>query len=269
MKICLLGDSHLAAIKAGSSGLKTTHKLDFFGSPRDSMSGLSLQDTALLPGSGSLAEMLKVTSGGQTRIELADYDQFILVGLGFSFTRLARMHQRYRLFSGVSDLKHRYLISEDCRELAMAGLFEMSLAIDLAKTIRSASEAPILLVPEPFRSISVLDSTEEVELWSYMSDRTDDLLTVYRTMQRRCEALLPNFRVLEQPDETIDRVFTRSEFAEAAPRMTANGFESYTAPDFGHMGPLYGTRVLTEVFQSLKRPGSGSRPRGRPRKSDA
>lgn len=268
MKICLLGDSHLAAIKTGASGLKTTHKLDFFGSPRDSLSGLRLQNTTLAPGSANLAEMLKVTSGGQTRIELADYDQFILVGLGFSFTRLARMHQRYRLSSGVSELKHRYLISEDCRELAIAGLYERSLALNLAGAIRVASQAPIILVPEPFRSINVLGSTQEVELWNYMSDRTDDLLTIYRAMQKRCEALLPNFRILEQPADTTDGVFTRSEFAEAAPRMTAKGFESYTAPDFGHMGPLYGNRVLTEVFQSLKRPASSGRPKRRPRKSD-
>lgn len=84
MKVAIIGDSHVAALKAGWEALRADHPnvtVTFFASRGSGLAGLQPRDGVLVPATAGLADHLRFTSGGADRIEPAAYDAIVLHGL--------------------------------------------------------------------------------------------------------------------------------------------------------------------------------------------
>ena len=87
MKICIIGNSHVAALKLAwenhfDKRCKKDNDITFFASRGKSLRSLKLENNKLIPDSEHLKKNLRATSGGKSFIDLASYDVFLLYGLG-------------------------------------------------------------------------------------------------------------------------------------------------------------------------------------------
>lgn len=90
-RICVIGNSHAAAIRTGLDlmpALGAAAHFDFFAAQRDWMREMELQGDALVPTSEVTRDKIALHSGGMERIEARQYDHFLLVGLGSAFAGL-------------------------------------------------------------------------------------------------------------------------------------------------------------------------------------
>jgi len=82
MRICVLGNSHIATLKqAWDNTPHKAHSLTFFGAVRDMLLGLRVRKGLLIPDNDALADSLAFTSGGLRRVDPAQYDAFLVFGL--------------------------------------------------------------------------------------------------------------------------------------------------------------------------------------------
>lgn len=85
MRICVIGNSHVAALKTGFEGLSSEArkgaKVDFFAARGNALKGLQLVGESLKSDSPQLKRSLTFTSGGSEAILIKNYDIFLLHGL--------------------------------------------------------------------------------------------------------------------------------------------------------------------------------------------
>lgn len=81
MKICIIGNSHVGALKRAWD-IKPHHSIDvdFFAARGASLRDLTVKRNALVPATRTLKSALKFTSGGKARIEPERYDGFLVYG---------------------------------------------------------------------------------------------------------------------------------------------------------------------------------------------
>jgi len=97
-RLCLMGNSHLAALKLGWDRLRDAHPdvaVTFFGSRGAGVcKGMRLEGGALVPSAQDLVNF-RWTSGGLKEIRLEDFDCFALVALGFAPRWVWRLARRF------------------------------------------------------------------------------------------------------------------------------------------------------------------------------
>lgn len=101
MKVCVFGNSHIAAMHLGWKLLAPSHpqtEVVFFGAPNGDMSGVEYSDATLIPTDEVVAENFR-RSGGSERIALADYDAIVIVGCRIGLMHFHRELGSARLFS--------------------------------------------------------------------------------------------------------------------------------------------------------------------------
>lgn len=134
MKICVLGNSHVASLKLGlEKSPPARGKLDmvFFASRAGALGGLRLNGARLVPSNDNLARALAHTSGGISEVVPDDYDAFLVYGLGFRLPLVGR-----HLSSAVS--------RQVCRDAAT-----QSLNYRICTMLRMATDKPIHVGHDP------------------------------------------------------------------------------------------------------------------------
>ena len=84
MKICVIGNSHVASLKLGWDRVAAEFpgvELSFFAARGRRMSGLVAKNGKLVAGTESLAAAMAFVSGGVREVQAREYDAFILYGL--------------------------------------------------------------------------------------------------------------------------------------------------------------------------------------------
>jgi len=85
MKLCILGNSHIASLKAAwDNGLSAAHpntEITFFGARRHLMLKLVEENGRLVAREDLVAQSLATTSGGATSIDPSVYDSLLVYGL--------------------------------------------------------------------------------------------------------------------------------------------------------------------------------------------
>lgn len=235
MKICILGNSHLASIKQGWDRLQAEAgregvSVRFFGSRQWGLRALDLVGTELHPRNAILERDLTFTSGGLKRIDLQSYDAFFLYGLMFPMPELHR---------GWSTAVKR----QACKDT-----LSRSLAAELARKIRSAVDRPIYMGhnPRPARQ-----SEQRV------AEDTMDYSSVCDFMQPEVKALGAD--LVRQPLDTLEsnRWFTQSHFSLGSVRLdVGDGISSEAHPqsDVEHMNGDFGLLYLKQLLLGLQSP---------------
>lgn len=248
LSVCIIGNSHLAAIKLGHAAVAADFpeiQLDFYGGVAQRLWALEQEGTTLVPRHKRLAENFAETSGGRRRIETADYDAFVLVGLFFGLVTIGPLFAVGRPYSGEAGVD---LVSRPFLRAGALDLLGRSLAAVTAdKVLRArAAACPILLIPTPFPSEAVRGTQDS--FWA-----SDDAVARLRECYDEAVSTLSRqaaFEVLAQPAQTI----APPACTRAAYSMDSVAFGSDAAhpeDDHVHMNADYGAVVLAAALRRL------------------
>lgn len=232
MKICVIGNSHLASLKKGWEELASDHPsvtLTFWGAPGHELKTLARSGTSLVSASGQVRRMLAFTSGVGEAIEIPAYDVVLLYGL---------------------DLRVPFLpldLSEQVRQLTCVDCLDASLNFKLAAWVRDISaDVPVYIAPRPMGSFvgkSLLNTAHEP----------------YGMVIQRLQGIAASasLRVHGQPPDTLVHDWcTQAHFAKdsvdlAGPRSTDVAKRRPQVDNY-HMNGAFGRLWLQHFLQALQ-----------------
>jgi len=235
MRVCILGNSHAAALKLGWDDLRATYphaELVFFASQAMSMSGLTVDGQDLVPSTESLKNRITYTSGGLSRVAVRDFDAFLVYSLGFWLPALDA-----RLSSAVVGA-------------ALQDGFETTLNWKLCHMLAGLTEAPIFTGHSPLHARAKPWATRP-----YSYGRATEAFE--RTGN-------PRFQLLRQPAETLSGVWgTKMHFSKGSVRLeTRSGLKDipHGKDDVAHMNAAFGAFCVKALLSRLSdMPGRASR----------
>jgi hypothetical protein len=235
MKICVIGNSHVACLRAAWDGLEaqySEHTLTFFAGPMLTIAELSLDESSgqLVPTSEALTESLQMTSGGAESIALKAYDFFLLVGMGFHLPMIPKGYSRA------------------VREGIAKDTFGETPSARVAAMTRLGSEAPIFIVPVPL---------------PIHADGSASPLTTLppRDVAALCSSAHASSRLrfIAQPAATLEgEWFTQAKFLKDAPRLAHTPRKvgkAFGEKNLVHMNADYGAIWLNDFFAKLQPAG--------------
>lgn len=203
LKLCVIGDSHIAALKAGEEiAADPRLTVTYFGSPRGKLE-LVQDGTSLFPVAEGIRRNIQYTSGGLDRILVKDYDAYVLAGLQFGFHQLLTFALEYGTLAHAKDFRSPHVLSQALYRSALTSLFEDCAAIKILKLLRTLSEAPVLLYPTPYPSERLLREAPYSALPAtdrYLKILQDDFSTIAQTVLSNASC-----DVHWQEDETLSR----------------------------------------------------------------
>jgi hypothetical protein len=164
-KICLIGDSHLACLQTAISGsdIREKNELTFFGCHANLVSGLVLSGRKLVSINAELAGKLKQFSAGKDQVDIDGYDRFVIIGHGFWMGTVVGRYRHYVSDSMPGTTMGKYLLSDECFVTVSEQICRRSEALRLAVAIRSVSDKPITVVPNPNPGFGL--SEENMAAW--------------------------------------------------------------------------------------------------------
>lgn len=211
VRICVIGNSHVGALRRGWDALKAERddvQPVFFASPGRSLAGLQRQGTRLVPALPGVARYLALTSGGLSEIELGEFDAFVLVGMAFLMPRPDRRHTLA-------------VIRATCEDA-----WTTSISASLVALIRASSGVPLLVAHNPLPSAR----QPNAHLRPLGYAETMDVM--------QNDVMPPAVQLLPQVAETrADDWLTRPEFLAGATTLLGEGLEDDNAT---HMNARFG-----------------------------
>lgn len=244
-KVCIIGDSHVAALRKGWAGIKSEFPdfvLTYFAAEEAPYEGLVIQDGSLLAANPKLAEMFELTSGG-LRVIGPDYDLYILCGLKLTPQHALIVRKEYWS-------RHKDAIPVEVFETEFATAIEADLrrsqSARTLKMLRATTKAPIALIANP-RPHEFDETVKNPPQSAIRSNRmlADAFETACRRIAEESAAVF-----LPQPGETLsshNALNTKPVFAA----------RSSDDPDRGHKNAAYGAIVLRDAL-SVMGPSIGS-----------
>jgi hypothetical protein len=185
MKLCVLGNSHVGALKIAWSKSMASHPhldLSFFAAPGTGFSKVQLEGERLVPTTERLKELFEYTSGGFDSIDIKSYDAFLVYGLGLSIPRRRADDRRYS----------NAVVSASYLDVLMK-----SLNLQMCYLLRSVTQAPIYVGHNPIPSIGEVSENPvesvRVATLSYME--------AFELISRIL--LGQGMRLIAQPNETF------------------------------------------------------------------
>lgn len=254
-----LGNSHLAALRLAYTQTKNRPEgivLDFLASGQAGLADMALDNRHLVAtSSATAADFLRF--GGRERIPLADYDFFLVVGLGFNVYGLEPLYREYRCI-GLTNWEtadpQRNLVSEPALRQMIATSLRSCLSARVADLIRQGSDKPIFQQAQPRPAETFLSQKRYPSLRRAVA-RSD--ASVLSAIFELAAPLACVDHYLPQPPETLSKgLLTATAFTENAPRLTADPARLQRQPsdDFLHANAAYGARMLHHLGQAFTRP---------------
>jgi hypothetical protein len=116
-RVCIIGNSHVAALRSGLDLLPELDQgftFDFFAAQSDLMRDMELKEKTLVPTAELTQGRMISVSGGKTHIETAEYTDFIIVGLGFNYLQATAVLKANQVFGYHGSGKRLPMISRPC-----------------------------------------------------------------------------------------------------------------------------------------------------------
>jgi hypothetical protein len=240
MKICVIGNSHVGALKRAWDKMSPAHpglELVFFAHRGNGMSALKPQGKKLVPTTDDLCAAMKFTSGGQDHIVPADYDAFLIYGLKAS----PNFGAGERFFS------------RQVRQQALDDLTHNKLSLKVLKMVRQLSEAPVYLGHEPLNSAS--ETRPDASIAPYESGIAQLNESFYGPLGAEM--------LMQPPSTMVNGKNTDPSFSKDSQRLaigTSNNDAAHPEGEDRHMNAAFGEIWLGAFIERLKSTaGSGSR----------
>lgn len=244
-QVCVMGNSHVAALKGGwEEGVERPRDdiaPTFFGALSDGMATLDVVDGEVIPRDEKAAAFFRKISGTGGGVNVADFDAFVLAGMGFFPNPV---FNNYRMFATPSTSHEAaHFVSDAVIADTLWEGIDSSMMLHCARLLRRQTDKPIYLVWQAFCSESLFDIEWRAEQMQPILDNGDQAFV--RKMMDSVEARLKaeGFEVLNQPEETMrDGVMTKAEFSRGSVlfRAEAGEAKAHRENDVFHMNSLYG-----------------------------
>lgn len=255
MKLCAIGNSHLAALKQGWNDLAeqyTNIEMTFFGSGGGIFKDMiGIQNNCLIPTTEKSIRDFKLTSSGLTEINFANFDTVILVGLHCSIFTLGPALCSHSPFDVPTDPLSNKLptISSECIVQTCIDQMETTSMYKVISLIRSISDIPIVVIPAPFQSLASIKTGRWINLSRNASQTLQD--SYYDGINKSVNSF-PSVKFIPQPINTVTNfIFTKDEFAKGSLHLNAELSGKEDEIDFGHMNQLFGKEVMLSILSLL------------------
>lgn len=233
MKLCILGNSHLASLKNSWVKLKrkfSNLEVDFFAHRKDGLKGLKVNGNFLVCDDEPLKRALNFTSGGKHSINLKEYDGFILYGLD----------------AKGDFLKTGIHYSQAVVEAACYDSTKDTTSFDLLLKIRQVTHKPVIVGHDPLLAAEASKCVKG-DISSYLM--TIKMLNelIYRPRQ----AVL-----LRQPEDTITNGYNTSiRYSIGSTRLAIgkpDDNQQHAIIDRKHMNDEFGGVWLTHALDAFR-----------------
>lgn len=249
MKLCFIGDSHLGHIvpvwKEKAAADSTMQ------------AGFHIERTygtlplTLLSSSEKVAEFTDITCAYSAEVDIDSYDAFIVFGMHYSLTALAKTHPLYRS-SQSNGNKSAYLLSDSAYTAMTDELFQYSKAKRVIDALKGNTERPIFYAQQPM-PLEWIVARQDKGLGFFgkivESGDLQLLLENYELMLSRLES--EGIHVLRQPSQTFASPgFTKAEYglADASDQSPES---PYSKGDYFHMNSSYGELITEDILNSV------------------
>jgi hypothetical protein len=163
-RICLMGNSHSQvyreALDEDPAPFDKVH-LDIFSTNLIGWQTVSVRDDKLVASDPNVTQRWQNQPPHKDEINPAEYDAFVLSGLGIRYDFALRALLRLDIFPGVSDNR---LVSRAAIKAMLVAIFEDSVANFLISSVREMSDAPIALIFTPVPGETYLEKSHYVDL---------------------------------------------------------------------------------------------------------
>lgn len=231
MKIAVIGNSHIGALKRGADMIAPQdmpHDLRYFGARSNGLQDLQIDGTSLVPASQEIANAIAFTSGGETRIETEAYDAFLLYGM------------EARPFFAPID--HFYSSAVLAR--ALKDVFEGSLSHLILGRLRAITTKPIYVGHNPLKGAQENQGSQDSSAYH------QGLILLNETVYAAVKAT-----ILPQPSDTIvNGNGSAISFAQGSKRLAiGDNHDDALHPDMdlNHMNDLFGSLWLKAFFAQI------------------
>lgn len=235
MKICIIGNSHVGALKRAwdelfDAEIKLKYELTFFAAKADGISDLELNGNVLAPNSDVIRRSIEFTSGGYGEIKLDNYDAFLIHGLVPSYF----------------DSNVFYSISAIDRSLN--DLYLDSIGYNIYSMITNVFKGPVYLGHPPLKSNEKLESLDYSENHSLLYSKGIDIVNK-KYFGESCGKLI------KQPACTmsVNQNCTLAKFTKGSTRLELNnkqGHSPHPKNENRHMNSTFG-KLWLESFLSI------------------
>lgn len=241
MHICVTGRSHLASLRdAIDDGKFDTgqHEITFIGAPSVTYLNDTYVEDGVLRARGKAIELFRKTSNSKfDRLDPKDFDAVVIYGSSNYLQNLmgsilrANPHSCDGMSSGFLTLGVRDWLSKQP-------------TIAMIKAMRARSDAPIVLMFEPFFSVRHKDRMPKgATMTPAFRNR---IFHVLREVTEEAGAIC-----LFQPEETIcDVIYSPHELLMGA-RLLSNPKVERENDDLTHLNSTYGAIALAHIFKKI------------------
>jgi hypothetical protein len=252
MKVCIIGNSHIAALKAGLPDVSLGDvEITFFGAPGECLNDMMLEDGIMFAPTEELRRIVRITAGDQGDLRIRDFDAFVVIGLEFGVLPVLRTYRTHRADSHVFRIGAQQIVSDRCFDQTVYDLLNESPAVKLVRRLRSVTDRPILLCEQAAPSESIADFAG---WWRQLADSAD--ADALRELVERTIARLPlsaGVSVAPQPEETLVRpILTAQEFSVGSVRLTPSVQDQHPDTDYAHMNATYGALVMRDALRRIE-----------------
>ena len=255
MNICIVGNSHLAALKqAVDNGAldASDANIVFFGAAGKKFKDIDVQD-GIIRGPDSLSEtFLMVSEGRYTKIDPSEFDVVIVYGLP-CHTLLGSLRTTHI---------NKVHLTEDCLSAGVEKWVRTKPKFRLAKKIGKACPTTrVILVPRPIPAAGEVKEAEapcsESKQWLWKSMESSFREDVWSAIVGAAGRNGVEVAFL-QPDSTLDEnQFTRPEYSTHAARLREDE-KQHDDADVNHMNAKFGEVFLQSLYKYLaKTPSPG------------
>lgn len=249
MKLCVLSNSHAAALKTGHDQLGEQDgqalALTFFASRHHGLAHVEAREGVLQATLAEVDAELRFTSGGSGVLDPRDHDAFLIHALGLAYD--------YTQFDPVFR-STQYLTRVFSSSLAR------SLALALFGKLRSVTDKPIYLSHQPY--VAEADS----RLRHKVGQSPHAGVPFAEVMRPLLLQLEGPVHWVEQPEDTVTNgLFTKQAFSEGSQRLAISASSQgkrHGEDDHVHMNASYG-QAFWRAF--LHRQGASEQTQGRPK----
>lgn len=257
-RLCVIGNSHVAAYKLGWDALAaagddtcSTLTPTFFGAPRDGVRHIEREGEYIVPTRKDVAESFARLSNGREQIGLAEYDAFLLVGLNVSIKRILRFYKTHFWYDLKSDQRRTMVPAHFAQEF-LTERYSNTLLVETAAKLRAGTNSPIIAVAEPFWASSVRQDIGKAKDYGWESViQNGDSQRLSAMFQKAITLSLKDIAIfVSQAPETIeDGIMTSSDFnKEASKLISGEGGATDAAHMNGKFGQVMWKRVAREIL---------------------
>ncbi|MBC2776314.1 hypothetical protein [Parasphingopyxis marina] len=247
LRLCLFGDSHLAALKRHWLDIASPDRpvdLTFIAGVRDTLTMIEARAGCLHPRDRVVAGQFNSQLDGADRLDTRQFDGFVLIGLGLRFqTALATA----LTFAVHGAGEGRRLVSAAAMRAAMRDYLQHAAAVSIAETLRGATDRPIFVLPQ------AMPSERFAKRAAYRALDGNAIETAYREAFAAIAALLDPFGVeilAQDPETRTENGMTRDIYSAGSVRMIGDLDVPHEARDHTHMNPDYGAVQLRQILDA-------------------